>query len=266
MVREQTVDVGSRTVRYLIGGQGRPLVLLHAFPIHADMWRPQLERPPDGWQVLAPDLRGLGPLPSAPARSIDDLARDVEGWLEALGIARAVIGGLSMGGYVMFALYRLAPERFSALVLANTKASADSADGRAARDRMSAVVASGGASAVADEILPKLLGETSWRTRPHVVAAVRTMIESNTPDGIDGAIHAMKDRPDSLDLLPRIDRPALVIAGAEDRLIPQAESEALHQRLPQSTLVYVAGAGHLASLEAPDDFSTALSGFLAAQR
>jgi pimeloyl-ACP methyl ester carboxylesterase len=263
MVCESYLDGG---MRYLEAGSGWPVVLLHAFPLSADMWRPQLEHPPAGWRLIAPDLRGFGPAAGPPATSpltMDDMAGDVVALLDALEIERATIGGLSMGGYVTFALFRRAPERFVRLLLADTRAGADSPEGRAARERMLELVRRDGPAAVADEMLPKLLGETTTRERPGVAAAVRTLIESNSTAGIAGGIEAMMTRPDSTPLLARIGLPALVMVGAEDALTPPAEAQTMHQALTRSQLVSLPGAGHLSNLETPDAFSTALSNFLA---
>ena len=264
MVHERTASVGGSPVRYLEAGSGSPVVLLHAFPLSADMWRPQLAQPPEGARLLAPDLRGFGPEARTPARTMEEMAADVLDWLDALRIDRAAIGGLSMGGYLTFALFRLAPERFTGVILANTRAAADTAEGRANRDRMSALVREQGVSAVADQMLPKLLGETSRAAQPALSAEVRRMIESNTARGVDGAILAMRDRPDSSSLLPAMLRPALVIAGEEDALIPAADAVRMHEALPRSQLVMIPRAGHLSNLEAPTPFSQALDAFVRA--
>jgi 3-oxoadipate enol-lactonase len=265
MLREAYVEVAGRRVRYLQAGSGWPLVLLHAFPLTADLWRPQLERVSRGWKFLAPDLRGFGPgASSSPTVSMDDMAADVSAFLDGLEIDQAAIGGLSMGGYVTMALYRAAPERFTALLLANTKASADTPEGRAARDQMAGLVLREGPSAVADQMLPKLLGATSRRARPHLDPLVRRLIEGNTAAGIEAAIHAIKDRPDSMLTLERAAVPALVITGDEDAIIPVEESEAMHRVMSRSQLVVLPSAGHLSSLEVPDDFSEALGNFLRA--
>jgi pimeloyl-ACP methyl ester carboxylesterase len=265
MTRERSIQVAGRTVRYLEAGSGWPAALLHAFPLCADMWAPQLERVPDGWRFLAPDLRGFGPAATDPAVTLDDMASDVIGWLDALGIETTAIGGVSMGGYVTFAILRRAPERFSRVLLANTRAGADTVQGRAGRDAMSALVRAGGPAAVAEQMLPRLLGESSRRTHPELADLVERLILVNRAEGLDGAIRAMRDRPDSTDLLPRVSVPALVVAGEEDVLIPAAESEAMSRALPRSRLVRLRAAGHLSNLEAPVEFSTALGDFLSSR-
>jgi pimeloyl-ACP methyl ester carboxylesterase len=254
-------------MRYLEAGSGWPVVLLHAFPLSADMWRPQLEQAPDGWRLIAPDLRGFGhsagaETPTAPT-TMDDMAADVIQLLDTLELGRATIGGMSMGGYVTFALFRRAPERFFRMILADTRPQADTPEGREARRTMLELVRRGGARAVAGEMLPKLLGETSKRERPELEEAVRDMIEINGTPGIAGAIEAMMTRPDSTPLLSAIGVPALILVGAEDTLTPPADSESMNRQIGRSQLVILPRAGHLSSLESPDAFSRALASFLA---
>ena len=264
MERELYVEVGTRRQRYLEAGSGWPLVLLHAFPLTADLWRPQLERAPRGWRLLAPDLRGFGHRVPPMSASMDEMAADVEAFLDAMEIEKAVIGGLSMGGYVTMALYRRAPARFTGMLLANTRSGQDSEEGRAARDAMIALVHAEGPPAVADQMLPKLLGATSLRARPQLAMLVRRLIEGNSPDGIAAAIAGLRDRPDSTATLQQVSVPAIVITGEEDAIIPVSESEAMAAALTRSQLVILPAAGHLSNLEVPDDFSEALGTFLQA--
>ncbi len=228
------------------------------------MWRPQLDAVPNGCRFIAPDLPGFGgedPPPTANP-SVDTYADDVVALLDALEIDRAVIGGLSMGGYVTFALFRRAPERFSGMLLADTRSSADTPEGKTARRAMSELVKTQGPSAVADQMIPKLLGKTTRASRPHVEHGVRRLIEANTIRGIDDAIYAMMGRPDSTPDLGRISMPTLVIVGEEDALTPVSDSEAIHNAIDRSHLVVLEGAGHLSNIEVPDDFSEVLQNFL----
>src|SRR4051794_38971382 len=154
MIRERTVDTARGPCRCLDAGAGWPVILLHGFPLSAEMWRPQLERVPQGWRYIAPDLRGFGPSPAGAdplsAPTMDSYAADVEALLDALDFENAAIGGLSMGGYITFALHRRAPERFNTIILADTKAEADTPEGREARRSMSELIRTSGAGAVAD--------------------------------------------------------------------------------------------------------------------
>jgi 3-oxoadipate enol-lactonase len=261
MVRARVAVAGSGSIRYLEAGSGWPVVLLHGFPLTADMWRPQLDAPPEGWRLLAPDLRGLGPSPTAPAATMADMAAELVAWLDALRIDRAVIGGLSMGGYVAFALFRMAPERFSAIILANTRAAADTPEARDRRDRMAALVRAQGPRAVADAMLPTLVGEAARRT---LEPAILAMVDANASEGLAGALEAMKTRPDSTAILPDIRLPALVVTGAEDAIVPRGESEEMDRLLPRSQMVVLPRAGHLSNMETPADFSEVLGNFLRA--
>src|SRR5262245_22754556 len=160
MTTTNRVAVGGRSIRYLENGAGWPVVLIHAFPLNADMWLPQLRRVPDGFRFIAPDLRSFGEsdVAAAPLPTMDDYAADIVGVLDALEIERGVIGGLSMGGYVTFALFRAAPERFSGMVLADTRSQADTPAGRESRVAMAQLVRAEGTRAIADQMIPKLLG------------------------------------------------------------------------------------------------------------
>ncbi|HXW06641.1 MAG TPA: alpha/beta fold hydrolase [Vicinamibacterales bacterium] len=264
MVHEHRAELGDRSIRYLESGAGWPLILLHAFPLQAAMWTPQLERVPRGWRLIAPDIRGFGGTAAADGArpSMEDYAADLIGLLDALELDRAVIGGLSMGGYITFAMLRLAPERFSGVVLADTRAQADTPEGRDNRRTLSELVRTRGPAAVADQMMPKLLGRTTRESRPEVKQEVRRLILSNDAAGIDGAIHAMLQRPDSTAGLGRISVPTLVVTGDEDTLVPVADAEALQRAIPRSQFVVLPRAGHLSSLESPDDFSEALRNFL----
>jgi pimeloyl-ACP methyl ester carboxylesterase len=238
------------------------VVLIHAFPLNATLWRPQIDRAPTGWRFITPDLPGFGRSRLEPARTMEEMAQSVLDVLDVERIERAVIGGMSMGGYVTFALYRLAPQRFSAMILADTRATADNDQQRDARLKMIASVRASGASAVADEMLPKLLGSTSHAQRPALAATVRSMIERNSPEVIAAAVEAMMRRPDSRPMLGSIEIPTLVLCGEEDILTPPSDSVALHAAIPDSRLSLIEKAGHLSSIEAPDQFSFALNSFL----
>jgi 3-oxoadipate enol-lactonase len=266
MVSTRHVVVGGRRIRYFESGAGWPVVLVHAFPLSAEMWRPQLEAVPDGYRFIAPDVRGLGgsPVEAGPPPGMDDYAADVAGLLDALELDRAVIGGLSIGGYISFALFRRAPERFSAMILADTRSAADTAEGRQARLAMSEALRAKGSSAVADQMIPRLLSGGTHRRKPEVVKLVRTLIEKNDPAGLDGAVNAMMHRPDSTPDVARISIPVLIVVGQEDVLTPVADSERLHAAIQRSQLVVIPGAGHLSNLEAPEEFSLALEDFLRA--
>lgn len=241
-------------------GAGWPLVLLHAFPLTAQMWRPQLERVPPDWRFIAPELSSA--VPAGGQRTIDDYAADVGALLDSLKVDEAVIGGLSMGGYIAFALFRRSPELFTGMILADTRPQADSPQGRAGRVKMRELVAREGVAAVADQMLPRLLSKQTMEKHPELVRRVREIIESNSPRAVDAALDAMMTRPDSTPDLPRMSCATLVIVGEEDSVTPPSEADAMHQAIKRSVLVPLPGAAHLSSLEQPEAFSRALADFL----
>ena len=227
------------------------------------MWEPQLELADAGWRVIAPQLRGMdGGAADPPATSIDDFAADVNDLLDALHIDDAVIGGLSMGGYVAFALFRHAPRYFRGLVLADTRSQADTPEGVESRKRMVALVREKGAAAIAAEMLPKLLSDATRQHQPDVVERVRALTLANSAEAIAGALAALMTRPDSTPLLQTIHCPTLILVGSDDTVTPPALSEELHRRIAGSELTIVENAGHLSSLEQPAVFNEALARFL----
>jgi 3-oxoadipate enol-lactonase len=264
MIHERRTSVARRTVRYLDAGIGRPMLLLHAFPLNADMWRHQLEHPPAGWRLIAPDFRGFGGSDiDTEDVGVDDYAGDILALMDDLAFEQAVIGGLSFGGYVAFAMFRRAPERIAGLVLADTRPTADTEDGIAARRALLEAVRREGMGIVPDRQIPKVLGATTHRERPEVVAEVRRLIEANPSPGIEAAIVALMRRPDSTADLIRIDVPTRVIVGEEDEITPLADASAMHRAIRGSSMAILARAGHLSNLETPDAFSTTISEWVA---
>lgn len=270
------VDAGGREITYLEGGQltrqvatvrPRTLVLLHAFPLSASMWRQQLWAAPSGWRFLAPDFRGFGPEASLEvgngAPSIDDFARDVVDFLNALSIDQAVVAGLSMGGYAAFAVLRRAPERVAGLVLADTRATADSPEGRAGRLAMIERLDQVGVAALAEEMLPRLLGATTREQQPDLAPVIRRLILENSVQTVRAAILRMLSRPDSTGLLREISCPTLIVVGDQDALTPIPESQFMYERIDGANVEVLPQVGHMSNMEQPLGFNQALNGFLA---
>ena len=260
-------SIDGMRVPYLDGGDPHSphvIVLVHAFPVGMRMWEPVTV--PDGWRAVAPALPGFDGVdpPPAESTSIDDYAHAVLAFMDELRIDNAVLGGVSMGGYVSFALWRRARLRWRGLVLADTRAGADSEQARAGRQKMLELVKAQGSRGVADEMAPKLLGETTRSRQPQLVDHVRRLIERQTGEGIAAAIVRLRDRPDSTPLLDEIPVPALVVVGEEDSVTPPPESELMHARLEDAHLARIPDAGHLSCMESPAAFNAALGRFLTA--
>jgi len=229
-----------------VGGRGSPrdaapsqsrgtLVLLHAFPLNARMWEPQLALADYGWRVLAPQFRGFDGDPGdPPAASVDDYTGDVIDLLDALHIEDAVIGGLSMGGYVALSIFRHAPRYVRGLILADTRPQADTPEVAVGRKRMLQLAAEQGPSAIADEMIPKLLGESTRKHRPEIVDRVRGLVLANSSESIAGAVRVLMTRPNSTPLLQEIHCPTLILVGDEDTITPSALSEDMHRRIAGS--------------------------------
>ena len=224
------------------------------------MWEPQLALAAGGWHVVAPEIAPVPP--AGRRRSMDDVAGEVIDVLDALHIHEAVVAGLSMGGYAALAMFRHAPRYFQGLILCDTRAEADSPEAIENRKRMQRMVRERGAGAVADEMVPLLLGATTHATRPEVVERARRLILENDAESIAGALDALMSRQDSTGLLGSIHCPTLIVVGDEDTLTPLALSEKMHQAIAGSRLTVVPKAGHLSSLEQPEAFNRAVADFL----
>jgi len=245
------------------GGPLGTLVLIHAFPLSARMWEPQLALAARGWRVIAPQLRGFAGTPAAlPASSVDDFAGDLVDLLDGLHIDQAVIGGLSLGGYVTFALFRHAARYFRGMVLADTRAEPDTPQAAEGRQRMLQTVRERGAIAAADEMLPKIVCEATRANQPAVVDTLREMIVANSSETVAGAILALMTRPDATPVLSTIHCPTLIVVGEQDAVTPPAMSENMQRGIAGAELVVIPGAGHMSNMEQPGAFNTALASFL----
>ena len=243
-------------------GTGLPVVFIHGFPHNRTLWAPQLGGLLTRARCIAPDLRGFGESEVRGPYTMDSYADDVIAVLDALQIERAVIAGLSMGGYVAFAIWRRHRERVRALILADTRPGPDSDEARAKRREMIALVRARGSGAVADAQIAGMVGRTTREKHPDIADAVHRMLTMAPVEGVVGALEAMMDRPDSTPTLATIDVPTLIVVGAEDVLTPPKEARAMHERIAGSRLEILAGAGHVSNVERPAAFNHVASEFL----
>jgi pimeloyl-ACP methyl ester carboxylesterase len=251
--------IGDRQLAYESHGGGKPLVLIHAFPFDGRMWADTASSLAHRCRVIAPDMRGFGASNlGGHDASIADMADDVAALLDSLGIERAALGGLSMGGYVSLAFAARHPARLERLILADTRAAADSAVARAGRADALALVAKEGVAALVERQLGVLLS-------PAASEAVRNQVRvlgKQSPEGVSAGILALRDRPDRRGELATIAVPTLVIVGSDDKISPPAEMAGMAAAIPGARLVEITGSGHLSNLERPSEFVAAVANFI----
>jgi 3-oxoadipate enol-lactonase len=255
------VRIGGATLDYDARGSGPAVLFLHAFPLGQAMWDAQAKALEATHQVVRFDARGFGGTPPGDGLlTMERIADDAAALLDHLGLSKAALCGLSMGGYAAFAFVRRHPSRLGALVLADTRTAADSVEQRRSRSAQAEKVRRGGPAAIADAFLEKAVGDTTRKERPGVVARIKEMILAAPSRGV---VDGLAARADSGPTLREIKVPTLVVCGAEDALTPVADAEAIHRGVPGSTLVVIPGAGHLSAVEDPAAFNHALVAFLA---
>ncbi len=245
-------------------GSGRPLLLVHGFPLHRQLWRPQIEALSRVAQVIAPDLRGHGESQAAPeAFSMALFAEDLNALLDALQVKeKVVLCGLSMGGYIVFEFYRRYAERVAGLVLTATRAAADTEAGKTARDQMAALVRQEGIAPVVEALSTRLLSPKTLQTRRELVESVRQMMSHISAHTAIGDLAAMKHRADSTPMLPTITVPTLILHGAEDQIVPLEEAKQMARSIPKAQFISLPDAGHLPNLEQAERFNRALQEFI----
>lgn len=248
---------------YTDAGLGLPVVLLHGYPFNRTLWNEQVSALSNSYRVITPDLRGHGESDASPgAATMNRMAQDVAMLLDHLEISRAVIGGLSMGGYVALAFYKQFRSRVRALVLADTRAQADTEEGKVTRHQQAEKAFAEGMAGIADSMLPKLLTPDTVSKRPELVKRVRDMMLKTKPEGAAGALLGMAERDDQTSLLSQISCPALILVGREDQITPVKDSEKMHREIAGSRLVVIENAAHVSNLERTEQFNEELTRFL----
>lgn len=239
---------------YTVLGSGPDVLLLHPFPSCHELWLPVAERLASKYRVILPDLRshGRSGVPDRPA-FMADYADDLDGLCRELKVAKAVWAGISIGGYILFELWRRHPQRIRAMAIFCSKATADTAEGRAVRLKSADDVLERGVSFFVDAQLPKLLGETTLRSRRDIVDAARKTMRFATPQAIAMVQRGMAERPDSVPTLPSISVPTQLVGGEEDTLAPRAEIGRMHAAIRGSSIAIVPKAGHYVCFEQPEE-------------
>lgn len=257
------IRVDDIQLAYTDAGLGLPVVLLHGYPFNRTLWNEQVSALSNSYRVITPDLRGHGESDaSSGAATMNRMAQDVAVLLGHLEISRAVVGGLSMGGYVALAFYKQFRSRVRALIMADTRAQADTEEGKVTRHQQAEKALAEGMAGIADSMLPKLLTPDTVSKRPEVVKRVRDMMLKTKPEGAAGALLGMAERDDQTSLLSQISCPSLILVGQEDQITPVKDSEKMHREIAGSRLVVIENAAHVSNLERTEQFNEELTRFL----
>ena len=241
------------------GNNNKAVLLLHAFPLSASMWRPQIESLGEaGFTVIAPNAFGIEGSEEKKSWTCTDYAHELALLLESLEIEKATIVGLSMGGYQAFEFYRLYPDKIASLVLCDTRAEGDAPEARSAREEFIGAIETGGAKEAIRRMIPNYFTHSTYTSRADLVAQAENMIGAQSAAVITAAMRAIMMRSDASALFATIHCPVLVSNGAEDKLTTPDTAKSISARIPGSQLRLLADAGHISNMEQPEAFNQAL--------
>jgi 3-oxoadipate enol-lactonase len=254
---------GDAEIVYAAFGDGPPVVLLHPFPADHEFWLPSSQFLESRYRIMVPDLRAHGQSEAGegPA-TMEKHAYDLVRVLDDAHVGRAVLAGVSIGGYILFEFWRRFRDRVAALVLCCTRPQADTPEARVTRLKSADEVLERGTEWFADLMLPKLIGQTTRETRPDLVNGARRMILKMSPMDIAQVQHGMAARPDSVPTLKTINVPTLVVLGGEDPIATMADGELMRQHIPGSRVSVIPKAGHFAAWEQPEAVGKLLRQFV----
>ena len=257
------IKSGDAEIVYRVMGDGPAVVLLHPFPVNHEFWLPVANALAASYRLVLPDLRGHGASgagqgPATMQKHADDIALV----MDAAGIQRAPLAGVSIGGYALLEFWRRHRERVTGLALMNTKASADGAEARAVRMKAADDVVEQGTEAFFSGLVQKLLGKSTRESRPDLVEGALRMMRKTPPLSVAAVQRGMADRPDSVDMLKTINVAVLLVTGDEDEVTGVKEAELMRQHIAGSELRVIAKAGHYSPWERPQEAAELLRTFL----
>ena len=258
-----TVTIEDIEMTYTDEGSGSAVVFVHGYPFNRSLWNEQVAALVGNHRSIVPDLRGFGETGTGdlPA-TMSQMARDLKLLLDHLEIEKALIAGLSMGGYVTLAFYKEFGDRVSGLLLANTRAGQDSDEAKTSRREQAEKALTEGMAGIADSMLPKLLTPETVSRKPDLVKRIRDMMLKTNPKGAAAALLGMASREDFTNELNKISVPVLIIAGRDDALIPMQHSEKMHEAIPNSRLAVIDHAAHVVNLEQAEAFNREMTLFV----
>lgn len=243
---------------------GPPVVLIHGFPFSQEMWTPQIGVLSPRFRVIAYDVRGHGKSPPGDGQyTLEFFVDDLIGLLDHLKIDRAILCGLSMGGYIALRAVERDPGRVRALVLCDTRSEADSNEAKLKRAATIKMVRKHGTALFAEGFVKSIFAPETFTANPDAVAMIKRIIQDSPPAGICGTLLALASRTDTTAGLPRIAVPTLILVGDQDGLTPPTAAEAMREKIPNSKMYVLPQAAHMSNLENPREFNARLLDFLA---
>lgn len=252
--------IENRVISYTDVGEGRPIVLIHAFPTDQRLWEPQRKGLKHNFRVITVDLWGFGESEQTDGQLITmtEYADEVRQLLDQLHLEKAIIGGESMGGYIALAFLEYYPEKVNGLILSNTQSLADSEETKKNREASAIDVLANGTNKLIEGFISKAL---SPQAPEQMKVLLRSITEVQTPMGIASALRGMSSRHDTSNLLNISTVPVLIITGEQDKVITPQRSSDMHELAKNSKLVSIADAGHLSNLEQPEQWNRAVIDF-----
>lgn len=242
---------------------GTPVVFIHGFPFSLEMWEPQMRALPNNFRAIAYDIRGHGQSDIGDGQySIEFFVDDLISLLDHLVVSKAIVCGLSMGGYIALRAYERHPDRFAGLVLCDTKSEADSNEGKIKRAESLEAVKVYGVGQFAEGFVKNVFAPQTLVSNSSVVESIRTIIKGNAAIGIGGTLLALASRTDTTAVLAKISVPTLILCGEHDILTPPGDSESMHRQIKGSEFHVIANAAHLSNIENPGAFNDTLISFL----
>jgi len=241
----------------------KPIIFIHGFPFDKSMWNSQREYFESNYRVITYDIRGYGKSSNAGSASMEIYADDLIGIIEKLGLNRAIVCGLSMGGYILLNAVNRYPEKFEALILADTQCIADTPEGVEKRKKLIRQIEKDGLEDFAKSFVGNVFTKESIINKIESVGKIQSIILSAKSTTVTGTLNALAARAETCSILEKIKLPVLILCGKEDVVTPPVQSEFLHSKILDSELFILESAGHLSNLEQPDKFNEFIFDFIA---
>lgn len=259
-----STEINNTSISYYDIGEGdKTVILLHGYPFNKSMWEGQLDVLKSSKRVIAIDIRGFGKSTDKKSKlNMDLFGIDLVTFMDKLKIEKAIVCGLSMGGYIALNAIKIFPERFEALILCDTQCIADTAKVKENRYATIQQIKNDGADVFKNKFIESVFHPNSLKNKEGVVESLRSIVSANSEEIIIAGLIALAERSESCSNLDAICVPTLIICGREDEVTPLAQSEFMHKKIEGSILKVIDEAGHVSNLEQPDEFNKHLVGFL----